>query len=133
MTTTTTTGSTVMASTMENAKKASAKVENYSVETTEALRLAYAENKDTDALAVKFGKTSRSIIAKLSRMGVYVKPEYKTKTGETPISKEEIVANIATLIQADVEVLESLEKANKTALQLIFDALELQSTLLETT
>lgn len=132
MTTTTTAGSSVMASTMENAKKASTKVENYSVETTEALRLAYAANPNTDALALQFGKTSRSIIAKLSRMGVYVKPEYKTKTGETPISKEEIVANIATLIQADVEVLESLEKANKTALQLIFDALELQATLLET-
>jgi hypothetical protein len=130
--TTTTTGSAVLASTMANAEKASKKVENYSAETTAKLALAYAENKDTDSLAVQFGKSSRSIIAKLSRMGIYVKPEYTTKTGDTPISKEEIVANIATLIDANVETLESLEKANKTALQTIYDALMLQATLLET-
>jgi hypothetical protein len=130
--TTTTTGSAVLANTMQNAEKASKKVENYSAEITAKLALAYAENKDTDALALQFGKSSRSIIAKLSRMGIYVKPEYTTKTGETPISKEEIVANIATLIDANVETLESLEKANKTALQTIYDALMLQATLLET-
>lgn len=125
-------GSAVLAATVATAEKASKKQENYSAEMTEALRVAYETNKDTDALAKQFGKTSRSIIAKLSRMQVYVKPEYKTKTGETPISKEEIVADMATLLNVDVEVLESLEKANKTALQIVFDALNLQATLLET-
>jgi hypothetical protein len=132
MNTTTSTGSSVLASTVKNAENTSKKVENYSAETTANLALAYAENKDTDALAVQFGKSSRSIIAKLSRMGIYVKSEYTTKTGETPISKEEIVTDIATLINANVETLESLEKANKTALQTIYDALLLQATLLET-
>lgn len=134
--TTKNTGANVLASTVATAEKASKKAENYSVETTEALRVAYeSSNKTTEAveaLAKQFGKTTRSIIAKLSRMQVYVKPEYKTKNGETPISKEEIVANMAKLLGVDAEVLESLEKANKTALQIVFDALEVQSAYIET-
>ena len=47
-----------------------------------------------DALAKDMGKTVRSIIAKLSREGVYVAQPRTTKSGEPVISKSELVAQI---------------------------------------
>jgi hypothetical protein len=61
----------------------------------------------------------RSIIAKLSSLGVYRKKEYLTKRGETPIKKEEYIERIAKLLDVNAEILESLEKVNKSVLALI--------------
>ena len=62
---------------------------------------------------------------------MYVKPAYKTKTGEAPISKEEIVSKIATLLNKTDEEMESLTKATKPVLQLIENALTMQAELLD--
>jgi hypothetical protein len=76
-----------------------------------------------EALAITFGKSVRSIVAKLSREGVYVKAERTTKTGE-PIQKKDATADaigaVLSLTEAETE---SLTKANKTALLKIFAAL----------
>ena len=49
-------------------------------------------NRDTvDALAKQFGKSVRSIIAKLSREGVYVAQPKVTKTGEPVVRKAELL------------------------------------------
>lgn len=128
---TTATQNTVVDSMVKEATKAAAKKENYSAETTAALLKAYETEKNTETLAKMFGKTAKSIVAKLSREKVYVKATYKTKTGEQPVSKQEIVAEIATLVNQSEEVLESLEKATKPALLIIKNALELQADLLE--
>ena len=61
----------------------------------------------------------RSIIAKLSSLGVYKKKEYLTKRGEVPIKKEEYIERIAVLLDVSAEILESLEKVNKSVLALI--------------
>jgi hypothetical protein len=61
----------------------------------------------------------RSIIAKLSSLGVYRKKEYLTKRGEVPIKKEEYIERIAKLLDVNAEILESLEKVNKSVLALI--------------
>ena len=61
----------------------------------------------------------RSIIAKLSSLGVYRKKEYLTKRGEIPIKKEEYIERIAKLLDVNAEILESLEKVNKSVLALI--------------
>jgi len=61
----------------------------------------------------------RSIIAKLSSLGVYKKKEYLTKRGEIPIKKEEYIERIAVLLDVSAEILESLEKVNKSVLALI--------------
>jgi len=61
----------------------------------------------------------RSIIAKLSSLGVYKKKEYLTKRGEIPIKKEEYIERIAKLLDVNAEILESLEKVNKSVLALI--------------
>ena len=74
--------------------------------------------RDTvDALAREFGKTTRSIIAKLSREGVYVAQPRTTKTGEPIVSKNEIVNDIASLLQVEVDDIASLEKATKIDLK----------------
>ena len=61
----------------------------------------------------------RSIIAKLASLGVYKKKEYLTKRGETPVKKEEYIERIAKLLDVNAEILESLEKVNKSVLALI--------------
>lgn len=119
----------VMEATMAQATEAAkGKKENYSEETTSKLLEAWEKStQDQDAvasLATMFGKTTKSIVAKLSREKVYKKQEYKTKTGEKPVSKEDHVANIATLLNVDLETIESLTKANKNVLALVEGGLQ---------
>lgn len=121
-----------MASVVETASDkttaAKGKPENYSAEVTAQLVKDYTESDKSDevikALADRFGKTARSIVAKLSREGVYQKKEYKTKTGGVPVSKEQHVTAIAAFMGVQPDKLESLEKANKTVLQLLEAALK---------
>ena len=73
------------------------------------------------ALTLECGESvpERSIIAKLSSLGIYRKKTYLTKRGETPVKKEEYITRIAKLLDVNAEILESLEKVNKNVLQLI--------------
>lgn len=74
-----------------------------------------------EALAIEFGDkfTARSVIAKAVRMGVaYERKQAVTKTGATVERKEAIVAEIASVVGAN---LEGLEKAPKGALQALRD------------
>ena len=64
-----------------------------------------------DALADEFGKTARSIIAKLSREGVYVAQPKTTKSGTPIVRKAEIVARIAGQLGVELEA-PSLVKAS---------------------
>ena len=125
------TNSAVMASVVADATVAAKKVENYSPEVLAKLLEAYKTEKDANVLANMFGKTSRSIVAKLSREKVWVKATYTTKSGEVPVSKEDHVLNIAILTNQEVEMLDSLEKANKTVLVSIENALQVQADILE--
>ena len=102
------------------------KAVNYTDAQTSEMVEAY-ENAETDAqresvvetFAEKFGKTVRSIRAKLVREGVYVKKTYTTKTGGKPETKEKIVEDIAGTLGVSSEQLGGLEKATKGALTLI--------------
>ena len=66
----------------------------------------------------------RSIIAKLSSIGVYQKKTYTNKRGEVPVKKSEHIERIADLLDCDLELLESLEKVNKLVLKLIEQKLQ---------
>lgn len=102
--------------TMANAK-------NYTEEMVSEMTTAYTENptrETVDALAQQFGKTTRSIIAKLSREGVYIAQPRTTKSGEPVVSKSELVAQIAE--HFDIE-LPTLVKAGKQDLQRLVDAI----------
>jgi len=74
-------------------------------------------------LAGKYGKTEKSIISKLSIEGVYKREIYVSKTGEVPITKVDIVADIANALEVEKESLEGLEKAPKQVLKRISEAL----------
>ena len=99
---------------------------NYTPEQTAMLVDAYQmcdsqeeRDKVVAHYAAEFGKASQSIRAKLVSEGVYVAKTYKTKKGEKPESKAAIVAGIASVLGVDQERVESLEKANKVALNLV--------------
>lgn len=105
---------------------AAAKIVNYTVEQTAEMIAEYvaAPNKETvEMLAVKMGKTVRSVIAKLSREKVYVAKVYETKTGEKPVKKDSVADAIGSVLKMSESEIESLTKANKTALNKIFEAL----------
>ena len=71
-----------------------------------------------DALADKFGKSPRSIIAKLSALGIYQKAERVTKRGEPIIKKEVYIAQIQEALSIE---LPSFEKMTKADLQVLAD------------
>lgn len=71
------------------------------------------------ALAKELGVSDRSVIAKLSSLGIYVKKPYLTKRGELPISKEVYIGRISKLLDIDSTILDSLEKVTKQALILM--------------
>jgi hypothetical protein len=97
----------------------------YTPELTQQLLDAYKSGQTPEALSAMFTLQEgeevpvRSIIAKLSSLGVYKKKEYLTKRGELPIKKEEYIERIAQLLDVNAEILESLEKVNKSVLALI--------------
>ena len=82
------------------------------------LALASASEQKTlvENFATKFGKNTRSIIAKASNLGVYKKAEKVTKTGAKIETKAEIVTRIAEKFGKSEQVLASLESATKQAL-----------------
>ena len=100
-----------------------AKTVNYTAEQTAKIVADYAAGVTVESIALELGKSIRSIVAKLSREGVYKKKEYKTKTGEAVVKKDEHADAIGAILQLPENDIESLTKANKSALKKIFEAL----------
>ena len=74
-----------------------------------------------EALAETFGKSTRSIIAKLSREGVYVAQPKGTKAGAPIVRKADIVADIASVLGVELEA-PTLVKASKLDLLMLKEA-----------
>jgi hypothetical protein len=74
-------------------------------------------------LVAELGFPKRSIIGKLSRIGIYKKEPYKPKYAEKPISKEELVEHIAAQLGCDAEKLLGLSKSQKPALMYLEEVL----------
>ena len=105
---------------------AATKIVNYTEAQTVEMVEAYKANPSADTvskLAVKMGKTVRSVIAKLSREKVYVAKVYASKTGDAPVKKDTVADAIGKVLNLSEGEIESLAKANKTALQKVFNAL----------
>ena len=84
-----------------------------------------APTRDTvQILAEELGKSTKSIIGKLSREGVYQKAQYVSKTGEFPITKKELVVKIADAVDGELEKLEGLEKSPKKELKYLLTLVE---------
>ena len=100
---------------------------NYTEDQTKHIIEAYQKNPNRDTvekLANELQKSVKSIIGKLSREGVYRREIYKTKTGELPVTKVEIVSNIADDLGLEVESLLGLEKAPKATLKKLENAIK---------
>ena len=117
---------------MEKTLKAP-KAVNYTPEATASMLADYAAGVTVEAIALKVGKTVRSVIAKLSREKVYVAKTYVAKNGEKPVKKDAVADAIGSALSMTEAEVSSLTGANKTALKKIlfavnrdaFDGLEL--------
>lgn len=101
---------------------------NYTKEETEQIIELYSADptrENVDRIAGKFNRTPKSIIGKLSREGVYQKSEYLTKSGEKPITKDELVEEIRELLGMPEEALGGLNKAPKDTLKNLSSTLTL--------
>ena len=74
-----------------------------------------------DELASQLQKSRRSIIGKLSRLGIYEKKVYLTKRGESPVTKLELVHLLSEKNNWQLEKLEGLEKAPKEVLKYMLE------------
>ena len=95
---------------------------NYTPEQVDLMKEQYTKNPSRETvenLAETLDKRIKSIIGKLSREGVYRKTVYKTKTGEDPETKKEIVESIADTLDIDYEPVAGLEKSPKAALKVL--------------
>ena len=99
---------------------------NYTPEQVEHMIEAYTKTptrETVENLAEDLDKSIKSIIGKLSREGVYKKTVYKTKTGESPETKKEIVENLAGLLNLEYIQVAGLEKSPKSALKILREAI----------
>ena len=100
---------------------------NYTPEQVEHMIEAYTKvpsRETVENLAEDFDKSVKSIIGKLSREGVYKKTVYKTKTGEDPETKKEIVVDLSTKLGIEYQTVAGLEKSPKTALKILRSAID---------
>jgi hypothetical protein len=84
---------------------------------------AKPEKATVEALAIKLGKSVKSIVAKLVREKVYVKPTTVSKSGEPVVKKSELVDKLCDLVPLTEAESTSFEHVNKTALQKLIKAL----------
>ena len=96
---------------------------NYTPEQTTQVVALYQSGIAVEQIALDMGKSVRSIVAKLSREKVYVAKVATSKSGEPVVKKDMVADAIASLVNLSESEAESLTKANKTALQKIFECL----------
>ena len=98
---------------------------NYNEEQTQYIVEQYVSDPTkatVDRLAEELEKSPKSIIGKLSREGVYRRSVYKTKTGESPVTKEQLVREIEDALGLGNEELAGLEKSPKNILKQLRDS-----------
>jgi len=96
---------------------------NYTEEMVAQMTAAYEANpsrETVEQLAGSMGKSVRSVIAKLSREGVYVAQPKVTKTGEPVVRKQELVALLQDHFGIEIP---TLVKASKADLQRLADSI----------
>lgn len=97
------------------------KAQNYTPEQTKMIVHEYQNGTPVEQIAEMLGKSTRSIVAKLSREGVYVA---KSKTAQPRVKKSELVERIAAAVGVPSELFESLEKANLEVLEHLVNRLD---------
>ncbi|MCP4443631.1 MAG: hypothetical protein GY810_32405 [Aureispira sp.] len=93
---------------------------NYTEQETEEIVAAYVSRPTMDMvteLSVKYRKTRKSIIAKLSKENVYIRKVYTSKSGDIPITKQEILTSIQNALGKRFNQLDKAPKATLLALE----------------
>ena len=101
-------------------------VVNYTAEQTAMMTEKYVASpsrETVEALATLLGKTTRSVVAKLSREKVYVKPVATSKTGGPVVKKDELVDKLMEKVSLTEAEATSFAHVNKTALMKLLAAL----------
>ena len=99
---------------------------NYTPEQVEWMSNLYNQTpsrQTVEEIASTLEKSSKSVIGKLAREGIYQKAEYKSKTGEKPITKLQLVTSLAQRLELETDELAGLEKAPKGVLKLLCEIL----------
>ena len=99
---------------------------NYTPEQVEWMSNLYNQTpsrQTVEDIASTLEKSSKSVIGKLAREGIYQKAEYKSKTGEKPITKLQLVTSLAARLELETDELAGLEKAPKGVLKLLCESL----------
>lgn len=91
----------------------------YTPELTAKISKEYQEGKLPKDIALELNVPERSIIAKLSSLGIYKRKEYLNKRGEPPINKQAYIDRIAGMLDISSELFDSMEKLTKSALVLL--------------
>lgn len=93
----------------------------YTLKETDRMIELYTEEPTWDRvlhIAAKMRRTPRSVVAKLSKEGVYKKSEYADKLGRPVVTKPRLVADIEHIL--DTKLLD-LDKAPKETLRKLRD------------
>ena len=99
---------------------------NYTPEQVEWMSNLYNQTpsrQTVEDIASILEKSTKSVIGKLAREGIYHKAEYKSKTGEKPITKLQLVTSLAQRLELETDELAGLEKAPKGVLKLLCESL----------
>ena len=99
---------------------------NYTEEQVEVMVSWYTAEPTratVDIIAREMDKSVKSVIGKLSREGVYQKQVYKTKTGEVPQTKQQLVETMAEFLAIDSSKIMGLEKAPKQDIKFLCEVI----------
>lgn len=91
-------------------------VVNYTPEQTAQMISDYTAGVSVEKIAETLGKTVRSVTMKLVREKVYIKKEYKTKSGASVVKKDSLIDKVSEYLGLTENEATSFEHVNKTAL-----------------
>ena len=104
-------------------------LEKYTPEQEQQLLELYQRDTSVESISNTLNKSTRSIIAKLSRLGVY---QSKFKTTGPRLTKMQLVDELEDLLQLEPQTLHSVEKADRDAILALLAAVKGQKFKLET-
>lgn len=98
------------------------KAVTYTAEQTAEIVQSYKAGETAEAIAQRIGKSVRSVIAKLSREGVYVAKSKAAGTGR--VTKANLVSKLEALTGVAEGTFATFEKASHEALEAMVKAVE---------
>lgn len=102
------------------------KAPNYTADQEAILAREYKAGSTIESIAATVGKTTRSVIAKLSRMDVgYKAKTYVRKDGAPVQKKDDTATAIGAVLRLNENDTDSLAKANRAALAAVWAAISM--------